>query len=300
MPLLHKFKAFKPIPPPSGLKPDDLLYHLELSDEVFADYDSFFERTIHLNSMIWTCAITGRFGLTFEEAKDSEKEALKSLEDFPEFLELPLLYLVHKHIYRGRIDEMVTDVLTVMKDRYFVGEEVQYVEGREKKLARVTSVRYTGPEMEYDGEKVNGEAFDTPSKTTATGRKSTGGSSKKKQAECVRMPDEDQYLYDIQILDEESSSDSSSSSDDDDDDGGRRTDVPAKKTQPKSLHRPSADDQAVSQEFHLYRRRGPLHCQVELGERFPTGRYRMEADLYRSIAVLPQSAVDETGAANRS
>ena len=109
-------------------------------------FSDFFERTIHLNSMVWSCGVTGRSGLTFEEALDSEKQANASLESFPEFLEVPLLYLVHKFTYRGRLDDLVNDVFTFMKDRYFVGEELAFVESRKKKRARILNVMFIGPD----------------------------------------------------------------------------------------------------------------------------------------------------------
>lgn len=129
--------------------------------DVFSD---FFERTIHLNSMVWSCAVTGRSGLTFEEALDSEKQANASLESFPEFLEMPLLYLVHKFTYRGRLDDLVNDVFAFMKERYFVGEELTFVESRKKKRARVLNVMYIGPEQNGVGNDVHPSEDDPPSR----------------------------------------------------------------------------------------------------------------------------------------
>jgi bromodomain adjacent to zinc finger domain protein 1A len=56
--------------------------------------------------MIWTCAVTGRSNLTFEEAQQSEKAAQATLDEFPTTLERPLLYLANL-TYRGRIDDVV-------------------------------------------------------------------------------------------------------------------------------------------------------------------------------------------------
>lgn len=53
----------------------------------------FFERTILCNSLVWSCAVTGRPGLTYQEALESEKKARQNLQSFPEPLIIPVLYL---------------------------------------------------------------------------------------------------------------------------------------------------------------------------------------------------------------
>lgn len=49
--------------------------------ETFSDY---FERQIQLTSTIWSCEYTGKSGLTFFEALESEKNAIvcRALYDF--------------------------------------------------------------------------------------------------------------------------------------------------------------------------------------------------------------------------
>ena len=59
MPLLKK-KPFKRLEPPAGLEPDDEVFFCEATKEVFRDYDSFFQRTILCNSLVWSCSVTGK------------------------------------------------------------------------------------------------------------------------------------------------------------------------------------------------------------------------------------------------
>jgi len=86
----------------------------------------FFERIILCNSLVWTCAYTGRSGLTFEEALDSEKKAKEQLEQFPRYLQRPLL-CVASLTHRSRLIDMNDDVFLFAKDRYFVDEAVEVV-----------------------------------------------------------------------------------------------------------------------------------------------------------------------------
>lgn len=46
-------------------------------------YSEFCERIILCNSLIWSCSITGRTNMTFEEALQCEENAKKSLKEFP-------------------------------------------------------------------------------------------------------------------------------------------------------------------------------------------------------------------------
>jgi len=76
MPLLNKKDEFVRQELPDGINADSEVFYLETTNECFTNYEEYFERMMLLNSCIWTCAITGRSGLTFDEAKESEKESM--------------------------------------------------------------------------------------------------------------------------------------------------------------------------------------------------------------------------------
>lgn len=71
MPLVNK-QPFTPNPIPDDLKDDDEVFYHELTNEIFRTHDEFFDRFLYCNSLIWTCARTGKSGLTYKEALDSE------------------------------------------------------------------------------------------------------------------------------------------------------------------------------------------------------------------------------------
>jgi len=84
--------------PPSHLKLKDEVFHCKLTNEIFTDYDQFFERIILCNSVLWTCSLTGRSNLTYQEALDSERRARKRrarkrLQAFPDNLQKAVLYI---------------------------------------------------------------------------------------------------------------------------------------------------------------------------------------------------------------
>lgn len=80
---------------------------------------------------MWSCAITGRSGLTYQEAEECEEKALKQLASFPSYLQKPILYLATK-TQRSRITDLNDDVFVFAKDRYFIGEMVDCITGPNK------------------------------------------------------------------------------------------------------------------------------------------------------------------------
>uniref|UniRef100_A0A4W3GNH2 Bromodomain adjacent to zinc finger domain protein 1A n=1 Tax=Callorhinchus milii TaxID=7868 RepID=A0A4W3GNH2_CALMI len=90
----------------------------------FSSYSDFFERTILCNSLVWSCAITGKPGLTYQEALESESRARQNLQNFPGPLVVPILYLTTL-THCSRLHELCDDIYTYTKDRYFAGEIIE-------------------------------------------------------------------------------------------------------------------------------------------------------------------------------
>uniref|UniRef100_A0A674F7G4 Bromodomain adjacent to zinc finger domain protein 1A n=1 Tax=Salmo trutta TaxID=8032 RepID=A0A674F7G4_SALTR len=125
MPLLHR-KPFVRQKPPADLKPDEEVFLCKVTHEIFRTYDEFFERTILCNSLVWSCAVTGKPGLTYLEALESEKRGRRSLQSFPSALVVPLLHLTAL-TFRTRLHEICDDVYSYARERFFPGEIVDVV-----------------------------------------------------------------------------------------------------------------------------------------------------------------------------
>ncbi|XP_021510903.2 bromodomain adjacent to zinc finger domain protein 1A isoform X1 [Meriones unguiculatus] len=132
MPLLHR-KPFVRQKPPADLRPDEEVFYCKVTNEIFRHYDDFFERTILCNSLVWSCAVTGRPGLTYQEALESEKKARQNLQSFPEPLIIPVLYLTNL-THRSRLHEICDDIFAYVKDRYFVEEIVEVIRNNGTRL----------------------------------------------------------------------------------------------------------------------------------------------------------------------
>ncbi|XP_036307541.1 bromodomain adjacent to zinc finger domain protein 1A isoform X10 [Pipistrellus kuhlii] len=132
MPLLHR-KPFVRQKPPADLRADEEVFYCKVTNEIFRHYDDFFERTILCNSLVWSCAVTGRPGLTYQEALESEKRARQNLQSFPEPLIIPVLYLTNL-THRSRLHEICDDIFAYVKDRYFVRETVEVIRNNGARL----------------------------------------------------------------------------------------------------------------------------------------------------------------------
>ncbi|XP_037293996.1 bromodomain adjacent to zinc finger domain protein 1A isoform X2 [Manduca sexta] len=139
MPLLKR-KAFEKSTASEYLRDDDEVFHCEITDEIFKDYEEYCERIILVNSMVWSCMMTGKNNLTYSEALQSERAARRQLKDFPMELRIPILFLAAK-TKRCSFAEMAEDVFNFVRDRYFVGETVEAcLEGDHWQEAHILSV----------------------------------------------------------------------------------------------------------------------------------------------------------------
>lgn len=137
MPLLNKQK-FNKKPIPDDLDPEQEVFYSKLTQEIFLDYEEFFERTILCNSLVWTCVLTGKTSLTYAEALESEQKARKSMTAFPFVLEKTIVYLINL-TKRGNIKDLIDDLFSYTKDRYFIGETLQLM-GQKNQTCKIIDI----------------------------------------------------------------------------------------------------------------------------------------------------------------
>ncbi|RZC54089.1 hypothetical protein C5167_012949 [Papaver somniferum] len=79
---LYKRKPFPLVDSPDDLEPRDLVFQVRFTKEIFKDYQ------------IWTCKVTGKANLTYEEALVSEQHAAEKVQQFPKELMAPVLHII--------------------------------------------------------------------------------------------------------------------------------------------------------------------------------------------------------------
>ena len=128
-----------------------------------------FFRTILCNSLVWSCSVTGKTNLTYEEAVESERKAKKRLGTLPKPLKRGLLWLAD-HTQRGRLSDMVDDVWRFASGRYFRDEIVEAIVNEQWCDCKVINViPPTQQEIDKDAEEEREEQLkensDSPSKS---------------------------------------------------------------------------------------------------------------------------------------
>ncbi|KAG0257264.1 hypothetical protein BG011_004056 [Mortierella polycephala] len=127
MPLLRR-KAIKPVPPPNlkDFEENTPVYVMRFTNEIFTTYEDYINRFFFYQQKNWQCETTGKSGLTFEQALESEhKEKSMVANKFPPQLRKPLLEFVQ--FQTVRVDAVVDDAFAKFKNQYYLDEPVHVV-----------------------------------------------------------------------------------------------------------------------------------------------------------------------------
>ncbi|KAF9512921.1 hypothetical protein BS47DRAFT_1329990 [Hydnum rufescens UP504] len=116
------------------------VYYIHQTGEIFPDYDSYSARMTFYSMKVFQCELTGKGGLDFFQALDSERtEAMTLHARFPAQLKPHVLAAVQWQIM-GRLDHLVELVYDRFVNRYFKGEKVFVDIQNEKYYARIIKV----------------------------------------------------------------------------------------------------------------------------------------------------------------
>jgi len=278
MPLIRKQTFVRKKPDPD-LKPEERVFFCEATKEVFRDYEEFFQRTLLCNSLVWTCSITGKANLTYEEALDSEKAARKRLGNIPGPLKKGLLWLAD-HAQRGRISDLVDDVYVFASGRYFKGEVVEAIVGEQWCDCKVVGViPPTQEEIDKDAELEREEQLKDEEGGGSGKAASSGSPSKAKKAKKSFFPPEHLFKYELEEIEE----DSEDEEDDDDDDKDDNDDAEKKDKKPKKekeekvdvVHTIDAED--IRREKGTYTREKNLLFLKNITELGQNGNFAIKA-----------------------
>ncbi|XP_047310794.1 DDT domain-containing protein DDB_G0282237 [Impatiens glandulifera] len=88
---MYKRKPFPLLETPKDLKPQEFVYQVRFTKEIFRDYREYLNRINFYRQRVWTCKVSGKSNLTFEEALVSEKKATEKVQQFPNELLGPVL-----------------------------------------------------------------------------------------------------------------------------------------------------------------------------------------------------------------
>ncbi|XAR73096.1 hypothetical protein NMG60_11006939 [Bertholletia excelsa] len=119
---LFKRKTFRLVETPKDLKPRELVFQVRFTKEIFRDYDEYLNRINLYRQRVWTCKITGKTNLTYEEALVSERRAMEKVQHFPQDLVEPVLR--HVQFSMLTLRDLVNKIATKLQEHLSEGTEL--------------------------------------------------------------------------------------------------------------------------------------------------------------------------------
>ncbi|XP_059656268.1 uncharacterized protein LOC132303151 isoform X2 [Cornus florida] len=119
---LYKRKPFPLLERPKDLKPEELVFQVRFTKEIYRDYSEYLNRINLYRQRIWTCKVTGKTNFTYEEALVSERKATEKVQQFPKELVVPVLRDVQFSMLT--LKDLVNSIAANLQQRLLEGIEL--------------------------------------------------------------------------------------------------------------------------------------------------------------------------------
>uniref|UniRef100_A0A0A9D0T1 DDT domain-containing protein n=1 Tax=Arundo donax TaxID=35708 RepID=A0A0A9D0T1_ARUDO len=93
MPLFKRTPFFL-LEPPKNLDPNEKVFQVRFTKEIFRDYQEYLNRLNFYRQRVWTCKVSGKTNLTYEEALVWEQRAAEKAQQLPKELIVPVLRMI--------------------------------------------------------------------------------------------------------------------------------------------------------------------------------------------------------------
>ncbi|KAG9448070.1 hypothetical protein H6P81_014198 [Aristolochia fimbriata] len=146
MPLLKK-KQFQLAELPADLKPDEQVWQVRFTKEIFRSYEEYLKSMRLYCQRVWTCKATGKTQLTYEEALVSENQANEKTLEFPkEFIPHVLRFVQFSTL---NLDDLIAMIHEKLIDCFIEGEELRGTKEKAERPCRVLKVISSSKSLLY-------------------------------------------------------------------------------------------------------------------------------------------------------
>ncbi|XP_050371867.1 uncharacterized protein LOC126789845 [Argentina anserina] len=121
IPLLKR-KPFHLAELPNDLDPNEVVYQVRYTGEIFRDYDEYLNRLKLYRQRVWMCKISGKTNLTYEEALLSEEHAKEKTHMFPKELMASALQIIQYSMLP--LKDLADMIAAKLNERLYVGAEL--------------------------------------------------------------------------------------------------------------------------------------------------------------------------------
>ncbi|XP_043713125.1 DDT domain-containing protein DDB_G0282237-like [Telopea speciosissima] len=119
---LFKRKPFALVVPPNDLECNEHVFQVRFTKEIFRDYQAYLQRINLYRQRVWTCKVTGKTNLTYEEALVSEQRGTEKAQQFPKELMIPVLHMIQFSMLK--LQDLVKSICTKLQDHFIEGLEL--------------------------------------------------------------------------------------------------------------------------------------------------------------------------------
>ncbi|KAK3002911.1 hypothetical protein RJ639_017947 [Escallonia herrerae] len=120
---LYKRKPFHLVETPKDLKPHEPVFQIRFTKEIFRAYGQYLDRINLYRQRVWTCKVSAKCNLTYEEALVSEKRAAEKVQQFPKELVVPVLRDIQFSMLT--LKDLVNHIVTKLQEGFLEGVELQ-------------------------------------------------------------------------------------------------------------------------------------------------------------------------------
>lgn len=139
---LHKRKPFPLCDPPKDLDPNELVYQIRFTKEIFRDYQVYLNRLNLYRRRLWTCKVTGKVNLTYEEALVSEHHATERVQQFPGELVPHVLNMIQ---YSNlNLTDLINEIHTNLQKNLYEGIELHAKKGESVCACKILEIMKDG------------------------------------------------------------------------------------------------------------------------------------------------------------
>ncbi|KAG6499672.1 DDT domain-containing protein DDB_G0282237-like [Zingiber officinale] len=144
---LYKRKPFTLMDPPKDLDADESIFQIRFTKELFRDYEEYLKRLNLYRQRVWTCRVSGKSNLTYEEALVSEHHATEKVQEFPKDFIAPVLQMIQFSI--ANLTDLVNELYDKLQDSLFEGLELQGKKDDSVCSCKILKALYDGDTFQY-------------------------------------------------------------------------------------------------------------------------------------------------------
>ncbi|XP_066345771.1 uncharacterized protein [Miscanthus floridulus] len=147
MPLLKR-TPFSLLEPPKDLDPNEKVFQVELTQDIFRDYQEYLNRLDLYRQNVWTCKVSGKSKLTYKEALVCEQQAAAKAEQLPKELMAPVLRMIQHSTLS--LTDLVNKVYSSLLLDLFEGLELHAKKDGSEAACKILKVINSGGTKSYE------------------------------------------------------------------------------------------------------------------------------------------------------